>query len=54
LPRLELAPGVNRFLLHSPEPAKRLSSGRYQLRTVGLKSSSIRIHPGTAPGDWSD
>ena len=54
VPRLELAPGVNRFLLTSPEPAKRLSTGRYQLRTFGLKSSSIRIHPGTQPGDWSD
>ena len=54
LPRLELAPGVNCFVLHSPEPAKRLSTGRYQLRTVGLKASSIRIHPGSQPVDCSD
>ena len=54
LPRLELAPGVNCLRLHSPEPAMRLSSGRYQLRTFGLKSSSIRIHAGPEPGDWSD
>ena len=54
LPRLELAPGVNCLRLHSPEPAVRLSSGRYQLRTFGLKSSSIRIHAGPEPGDWSD
>jgi hypothetical protein len=54
LPKLELAPGVNRFLLHSPEPAIRIGSGRYLLRTFGLKSSSIRIHPAPEPGDWSD
>ena len=54
LPRLELAPGVNCFVLHSPAAAKRLSTGRYQLRTFGLKASSIRIHPGSRPGDWSD
>jgi phosphoglycerol transferase len=54
LPRVTLAPGVNQFLLHSPEPARRLGTGRYQLRTFGLKASSIRIHPGPQPGDWSD
>jgi hypothetical protein len=54
LSRLELAPGVNSFRLHSPEPALRLGTGRYALRTFGLKSSSIRIHPGAQPGDWSD
>jgi hypothetical protein len=31
-----------------------LSTGRYHLRTFGLKSSSIRIHPGPEAGDWSD
>lgn len=51
---LLLAPGVNRFHLRSPEPAKRLSSGRYQLRTFGLKSSSIRIVPGPGVEEWSD
>jgi hypothetical protein len=54
LPRVTLAPGVNQFLLHSPEPARRLGTGRYQLRTFGLRASSIRIHPGPQPGDWSD
>lgn len=54
LPKIELAPGVNRFVLHSPEPAKRLSSSRYQLRTFGLKDAGIRINPGTMACDWSD
>ena len=54
LPQLELAPGVNCFRLHSPEPAKRLGTGRYQLRTFGLKASSIRIHPGSEALDSSD
>ncbi|MGH7944707.1 MAG: hypothetical protein ACREH8_00800 [Opitutaceae bacterium] len=54
LQRLELAPGVNCFRFHSPEPAKRLSTGRYALRTFGLKASTIRIHPRPEPGDWSD
>jgi hypothetical protein len=44
-PALELAPGVNRFTLRSPDSAVRLSSGRYQLRTFGLKDSSITIVP---------
>jgi len=43
LPDFALAPGVNRFTLHSPEPARRLGTGRYQLRTFGLKESSIKI-----------
>ena len=42
---LALAPGVNQFRLRSAEPAKRLSSGRNQLRDFGLKSSSIRVRP---------
>jgi phosphoglycerol transferase len=54
LPRLELAPGVNCFRLHSPAPAVRVSTGRYALRTFGLKASAIRIHPGDEPRDWSD
>lgn len=53
LPALELAPGVNRFVLSSPEPAKRLSTGRYQLRAFGLKSSSIKIAPGPGLEEWS-
>ena len=43
LPRLALAPGVNRFTLRSSEPALRLGPARYQLRTFGLRDSSIRI-----------
>jgi hypothetical protein len=56
VPRLELAPGVNCFRLHSPEPAMRLSTGRYALRTFGLKASTIRIHAGAEPasgGAWN-
>lgn len=53
LANFELAPGVNRFCLHSPEPAKRLSSGRYQLRTFGLKSSTIRVHAGPGVDEWT-
>ena len=45
LPALELAPGVNRFTLRSPQSAVRLSAGRYQLRAFGLKDSSITIVP---------
>jgi hypothetical protein len=55
LPRFDLAPGVNTFVLRSAEPAKRLGSGRYQLRTFGLKSSSIKIISNGMPVDvWAD
>ena len=55
LRRLELTPGVNTFVLQSREPAKRLNSGRYQLRTFGLKTSSIRILSDSAAVDgWAD
>ena len=40
--RLELRPGVNRFFLSSDEDAVRLGSGRYQLRTFGLRESGIK------------
>lgn len=40
---LSLAPGVNHFVLRSPAEAQRASSGRYQLRTFGLKESAITI-----------
>jgi hypothetical protein len=43
LPQLTLVPGVNRFKLRSREPAVRVDSGRYQLRTFGLEESSIKI-----------
>jgi phosphoglycerol transferase len=43
LPQLTLVPGVNLFKLRSREPAVRLDSGRYQLRTFGLQESSIKI-----------
>jgi hypothetical protein len=43
LPQLTLVPGVNRFKLRSQEPAVRVDSGRYQLRTFGLQESSIKI-----------
>ena len=53
--QLDLAPGVNTFVLRSPEPAKRLRSGRYQLRTIGLKSSSIKIlTSGATVDNWAD
>jgi hypothetical protein len=43
LTRLELAPGVNQFKLRSSEPAQRLGTGRYQLRSFGLRESSIQV-----------
>ena len=43
LPRLKLGPGVNVFKLISSEPARRIGPGRYQLRTLGLKSSTIGL-----------
>jgi hypothetical protein len=49
----ELAPGMNCFALRSSEPAKRLSTGRYQLRAFGLKSSMIRVRAGGGIDDWS-
>jgi hypothetical protein len=51
---LALAPGVNQFKLRSAEPAKRLSSGRNQLRNFGLKSSSIRVPPTEGLAGGSD
>jgi phosphoglycerol transferase len=50
LPRIELAPGVNRFSLRSSAPPKRLSEGRYQLRTFGLKDSAIIVDEGIFAG----
>jgi len=41
--RLTLPPGVNRFQLVSPQPPVRLSSGRYQLRTFGLRNSALSV-----------
>ncbi|MDP3073363.1 MAG: hypothetical protein Q8N18_23935 [Opitutaceae bacterium] len=43
LPALALAPGVNHFALRSAAPAQRLNPGRNQLRSFGLKESSITI-----------
>ncbi len=51
LPQLALAPGVNRFTLRSSEPPTRLSAGRYQLRTFGLKEWSIKVAGGGRSGD---
>ncbi len=42
LDRFELQPGVNHFYLTSDRAAVRLGSGRYQLRTFGLRESGIR------------
>lgn len=50
---LLLAPGVNVFQLTSSEPSKRLSSGRYQLRSFGLKSVAIRVN-GAAEAGFDD
>ncbi|MES2697090.1 MAG: hypothetical protein V4773_26735 [Verrucomicrobiota bacterium] len=50
---LMLEPGVNCFQLHSPEPAKRLSSGRYQLRTFGAKQATISINAGQGLEEFS-
>ena len=46
VPHLELAPGVNRFVLRSSEPAQRGGVGPYQLRAFGLRKSSIKILSG--------
>ena len=43
LAQLTLGPGVNHFRVRSSEPAVRMGSGRYQLRTFGLAESSIKI-----------
>lgn len=51
LPALRLEPGVNRFMLRSREPAKRLGTGRYQLRALGLANSSIRVPGVTGSGE---
>jgi phosphoglycerol transferase len=51
---LMLAPGINRFVLRSAEPAKRQGTGRYQLRAFGLKELSLKFAPGQVAGDWSD
>ena len=54
LPQIKLAPGVNCFVLHSPEPARRLGTGRYQLRTFGLKASAFRVLDAPTPRAWSE
>lgn len=51
---VRLEPGINQFMLRSQEPARRLGTGRYQLRAFGLKEAEIVIQPGTIAGDWSD
>ncbi|MDO8539738.1 MAG: hypothetical protein Q7S40_04795 [Opitutaceae bacterium] len=43
IPGVKLAPGVNRFSLHSPAPAIRQGPGRNQLRSFGLKESRVNI-----------
>ncbi len=42
-PGLVLSPGVNRFKFRSPEPARRLGAGRYQLRSFGLREGAVRV-----------
>ncbi len=49
LPRLALPPGVNRFALVSSQRPVRLGTGRYQLRTFGLRSSAIAVVGGVPP-----
>jgi phosphoglycerol transferase len=49
LPNLMLEPGVNRFKLRSREPAVRMGSGRYLLRTFGLRESSITVSAAGVP-----
>lgn len=51
---LPLAPGINRFVLRSAEPARRQGTGRYQLRAFGLKDSALHLAPGQVAFDWSD
>lgn len=42
LARFEMLPGINRFTLRSDSPATRLGQGPNQLRSFGLKASSVR------------
>jgi len=46
IPHLELAPGVNRFVLRSSEAAQRGGVGPYQLRAFGLRKSTIKVRAG--------
>ncbi len=43
--RLELAPGVNRFVLDSTAPPERRTAGRYQLRSFGVDEVSFAVTP---------
>ncbi|MEY4938764.1 MAG: hypothetical protein RIQ93_499 [Verrucomicrobiota bacterium] len=51
-PGLVLSPGVNVFVVRSNGPAVRLGAERYQLRSVGLEGSSIKVTSGEAPAVW--
>ncbi len=42
---LLLHPGVNRFRLESDQPAERIGTGRYQLRSFGVAAWSLETHP---------
>lgn len=42
LPDIEFQPGVNVLTLKSSEPPRRLSTGRYQLRSFGVKEATVR------------
>ncbi|MDI1249151.1 MAG: hypothetical protein PSV13_09840 [Lacunisphaera sp.] len=42
VPGLILMPGVNRFTLRSDAPPSRADSGRYQLRSFGLRAATVR------------
>lgn len=41
IPRLQLAPGVNRLLLRSPAAAKRQGQGQNQLRAFGVREAAV-------------
>jgi hypothetical protein len=49
---LVLAPGVNLFTLDSPAGAIRQGEGRNQLRSIGLRGSSVKLTAtGAVPGE---
>jgi hypothetical protein len=45
IPYIILAPGVNRFTLHSPQRAIRQGAGRNQLRSFGVKDTLVKLTP---------
>ncbi len=53
IPGVTLAPGVNRFTLHSPAPAARDPAAQNQLRSFGLAESRVVVAARGRPADWA-